>query len=107
MTEHQPGAAIEVFQQEERSFPPPEDFKRQALVTGTNLHDEAAVDYEGFWARQAAELLDWQQDWHTVLEWDLPFARWFVGGKLNVAYNCLDRHIEAGHGDRVAYHWEG
>ncbi|MGH9155377.1 MAG: acetate--CoA ligase, partial [Acidimicrobiales bacterium] len=48
-----------------------------------------------------------QQDWHTVLEWDLPFARWFVGGKLNVAYNCLDRHVEAGHGDRVAYHWEG
>ena len=56
---------------------------------------------------QAGELLDWFEPWHTVLEWDLPFAKWFVGGKLNASYNCLDRHVDAGHGDQVAYHWEG
>ena len=61
----------------------------------------------GFWAEQAGDLLDWFEPWHTVLEWDLPFAKWFVGGKLNASYNCLDRHVDAGHGDKVAYHWEG
>jgi acetyl-CoA synthetase len=100
-------ATIEALYLEERSFPPPEDFKRQALIVDTSLYDEADRDYEGFWARQAATLLDWFEDWHTILEWHLPFAQWFVGGKLNVAYNCLDRHVEAGRGDRVAYHWEG
>ena len=71
------------------------------------LYDEADEDYEGFWARQAAELLDWDEDWHTILEWDLPFAKWFVGGKLNVCHNAVDRHVLAGRGDKVAYHWEG
>ena len=100
-------ATIEAWYLEDRSFPPPEEFKKDALVVDTWLYDEADRDYQGFWARQAAELLDWAEDWHTILEWDLPFAKWFVGGKLNVAHNCLDRHVEAGHGDRVAYHWEG
>jgi acetyl-CoA synthetase len=100
-------ATIEAYQLEDRSFPPPEDFKKDALVVDTSLYEEAERDYQGFWARQAADLLDWAEDWHTILEWDLPFAKWFVGGKLNVAHNCLDRHVEAGHGDRVAYHWEG
>ncbi|MGI9032908.1 MAG: acetate--CoA ligase [Acidimicrobiales bacterium] len=100
-------ATIEAYQLEDRSFPPPEDFKKDALVVDTSLYDEAERDYQGFWAHQAADLLDWAQDWHTICEWDLPFAKWFVGGKLNVAHNCLDRHVEAGHGDRVAYHWEG
>ncbi len=63
-------------------------------------------DVEGFWADQA-RALDWFDEWHTVLEWDLPFAKWFVGGTLNVSYNCLDRHVAAGLGDRVAIHWEG
>jgi acetyl-CoA synthetase len=101
------GATIEAWYSEERRFPPPEEFKKDALVTDTSLYDEAGQDYEGFWARQAAELLDWAQDWETILEWDLPYAKWFVGGRLNVAHNCLDRHVDAGHGDRVAYHWEG
>jgi acetyl-CoA synthetase len=100
-------ATIEAYQLEDRSFPPPEGFKKDALVVDTAMYDEADRDFEGFWARQAADLLDWSQDWETILEWDLPFAKWFVGGKLNVAHNCLDRHVEAGHGDRVAYHWEG
>ncbi len=103
----QPRATIDSYYLEERSFPPPESFKADALVVDTSLYAEAAADYEGFWAGQAAALLDWSQDWHTVLEWDLPFAKWFVGGTLNVAHNCLDRHVEAGRGDKVAYHWEG
>jgi acetyl-CoA synthetase len=98
---------IEALYQEDRTFPPPPDFAAQALVTGPELWQEAERDVEAFWARQAQELLTWQQPWDTVLEWDLPFAKWFVGGKLNVSENCLDRHVAAGHGDRIAYHWEG
>jgi acetyl-CoA synthetase len=100
-------AAIEDFLTEDRTFPPPESFKAQALVTGAEAYDEAEQDWQGFWARQAADLLDWFQPWDTILEWELPFARWFVGGKLNVSHNCLDRHVAAGRGDKVAYHWEG
>ncbi len=100
-------ATIEALYLESRSFPPPEHFKRDALVVGTWMYDDAGADYQGFWARQAADLLDWAEDWQTILDWDLPFARWFVGGRLNVAHNCLDRHVEAGRGDRVAYYWEG
>jgi acetyl-CoA synthetase len=76
-------------------------------VTDTSVHEEADRDYEGFWARQA-EALHWHEPWTQVLDWsDPPFAKWFVGGKLNVSYNCLDRHVEAGRGDRVAFHWRG
>ena len=99
--------AIESLLAEGRTFPPSEGFKKQARVVGTDVYDEAAQDFEGFWARQAADLLDWTTEWDTILEWDLPFAKWFVGGKLNAAYNCLDRHVASGHGDQVAYHWEG
>jgi acetyl-CoA synthetase len=99
--------AIDALMAENRTFPPSDAFKQQSLVTGTFLYDEAAVDDEGFWARQAADLLHWDHDWHTILDWQLPFAKWFVGGKLNVAANCLDRHVAAGKGDKVAIHWEG
>jgi acetyl-CoA synthetase len=92
---------------ENRKFPPSAEFKRHALVADTGLYDDAAEDYQGFWARQAAELLTWTTDWDTICEWNLPFAKWFVGGQLNVSYNCLDRHVEAGRGDRVAFYWEG
>ncbi|MCB1260733.1 MAG: acetyl-coenzyme A synthetase, partial [Acidimicrobiales bacterium] len=92
---------------EDRSFPPPPAFAASALASDRSLYDEAAADYEAFWARQARELITWDQDFDTVLEWELPFARWFGGGKLNIAYNCLDRHVEAGRGDKVAFHWEG
>ena len=98
---------IDALMAENRTFPPPEHIKRDALVTGTELYDEAAADDEGFWARQAAELLEWSSPWDTICEWDLPDAKWFVGGKLNVAANCLDRHVAGGLGDRVAIHWEG
>jgi acetyl-CoA synthetase len=98
---------IEAYYLEERTFPPPEEFRRNALVSDTKLYEEAEADFEGFWARQARELVTWFEDFDTVLEWDLPFSKWFIGGKLNVAHNCLDRHVEAGRGDKVAYHWEG
>ncbi|MCB0958575.1 MAG: AMP-binding protein, partial [Acidimicrobiales bacterium] len=103
----EPTATIEDYLLEDRMFPPPEGFKERSLVASNFLHEEADRDVEGFWARQAAALLDWQQDWETILDWQLPFAKWFVGGKLNVAENCLDRHVRAGRGDRVAFHWEG
>jgi len=99
--------AIEAFASENRTFPPSESFKAAALVTGTDLYDEAARDDEGFWARQASELVHWDTEWDTILDWQLPYAKWFEGGTLNVSYNCLDRHVLAGRGDRVAFHWEG
>ena len=102
-----PGATIEDYLLEERTFPPPAAFKEQSLVVGTSLYDEANRDDERFWAAQAAELIDWSREWDTVLDWKLPFAEWFVGGQLNVSQNCLDRHVAAGNGERVAFHWEG
>jgi acetyl-CoA synthetase len=97
---------LEGLLQEGRTFPPPEEFRKTALDTDATVYDDAEKDWQGFWAVQALEL-DWTKEWDTILEWDLPFAKWFVGGKLNVSYNCLDRHVEAGHGDQIAFHWEG
>ena len=97
---------LEALLQEGRTFPPPESFRKTALDTDASVYDDAERDWQGFWAAQALAL-DWTHEWHTILEWDLPFAKWFIGGKLNVAYNCLDRHVEAGHGEQVAFHWEG
>jgi acetyl-CoA synthetase len=97
---------LEALLQEGRTFPPSKSFQKDALVTDANVYDEAERDWQGFWARQALAL-DWQSEWSTILEWDLPFAKWFVGGKLNVSENCLDRHVRAGHGDQVAFYWEG
>ena len=102
-----PEATIEALLAEGRTFPPPPEFKKAAHITDAAIYDEAQRDFEGFWARQAADLLDWSEEWHTILERDLPFAKWFVGGKLNVSANCLDRHVDAGHGDQVAYYREG
>ncbi|MDT4914524.1 MAG: acetyl-CoA synthetase [Pseudonocardiales bacterium] len=91
---------------EERRFSPPEAFAAKANVKA-DAYAEADADRLAFWAKQA-ERLSWAERWTEVLDWsDAPFARWFVGGKLNVAYNCVDRHVEDGHGDQVAYHWEG
>ena len=98
---------IDALSAENRKFPPSEAFKADALVTGTFLYDEAAEDDEAFWGRQASELIDWAKPYDTILEWDLPNSKWFTGGELNVAHNCLDRHVLAGNGDRVAIHWEG
>ena len=98
---------IEDYLRENRLFPPSAEFKANALTSDDSLYREADADYEAFWARQARELLTWNSDFTTTLEWELPFAKWFVGGSLNVSENCLDRHVANGIGDRVAYHWEG
>jgi acetyl-CoA synthetase len=98
---------IDALQWEKRKFPPSEAFKKNTLVAGTHLYDEANEDYESFWARQASELVSWDTQWDTICEWNLPYSKWFVGGKLNVSYNCLDRHVIAGKGDKVAFHFEG
>jgi acetyl-CoA synthetase len=92
---------------EQETFSPPEDFRERAVASDPSVYDAAEADPEGFWARQAQEL-HWFRQWDQVLDWsNPPFAKWFVGGKLNVSYNCLDRHVEAGRGDRVAFHWRG
>ena len=98
---------IEDYYVEDRTFPPAPEFVAASLLSDSSHHDEAANDYEAFWARQARELVTWEEDFHTTLRWDLPFAEWFVGGRLNISANCLDRHVDAGRGDRIAYHWEG
>src|SRR4051794_13884131 len=100
------GREIEELHEEEK-FDPPEEFKRNALWNDPSVYEEARKDPEGWWAKQA-EALHWFEKWDQVLDWsNPPFAKWFVGGKLNVAYNCLDRHVENGLGDRVAFHWRG
>ncbi len=91
---------------EERRFEPSEEFAAQANLTA-QAYADAEADRLGFWEQQA-DRLDWDQKWERVLDWDdPPFAKWFVGGRLNAAWNCVDRHVEAGRGDKVAFHWVG
>jgi acetyl-CoA synthetase len=91
---------------EERRFPPAAEFVAQANVQA-DTYDEATADRLAFWEKQA-ERLSWAERWTQVLDWsDKPFAKWFMGGKINVSYNCLDRHVADGAGEKVAYHWEG
>ena len=88
------------------AYPPSAEFAAQANAT-EELYREAEDDRLAFWAKQANRL-SWDTPFDEVLDWsDAPFAKWFVGGKLNVAYNCVDRHVEAGNGDRLAIRWEG
>ncbi|HEX3872590.1 MAG TPA: acetate--CoA ligase [Solirubrobacteraceae bacterium] len=88
-------------------FEPPEEFREHALLDDPAIYAEAEGDWQGWWVRQA-EQLDWFEPWETVLDdSNPPFYKWFVGGRLNASYNCVDRHVEAGRGDRVAYHWHG
>ena len=92
--------------QETRRFAPPADLAADANVKA-DAYEKASADTLAFWAEQA-DRLTWSKRWDEVLDWtNPPFAKWYVGGELNVAYNCVDRHVEAGHGDKVAYHWEG
>ena len=104
-----PAATIESVLKETRLFPPPEEFVRQARITPQEyqrLQEWAEQDPDGFWAEQA-KILDWFAPWTQVLDWsNAPHARWFVGGKLNASYNCLDRHL-ASRGDKIALLWEG
>src|SRR4051812_27632634 len=104
--ERQAGPEIENLLAESRTFPPDPAFVAQANATAA-LYEEAEADYVAFWARRACECVWWNTEPAETLEWGLPFAKWFTGGTLNVAYNCVDRHVEAGLGDKVAYHWIG
>ena len=99
------GPTLSNLSNETRSFPPSAEFAAQANAT-EDWYARGDDDREAFWAEQA-DRLTWAQKWDKVLDWDAPFAKWFVGGKLNVAVNCVDRHVEAGHGEQVAIHWEG
>ena len=97
---------LDVLLQTEQTFPPPPEFAAQANVADPGVYERAAADREAWWASWA-EKLEWIKPWDEVLDWsDPPHARWFDGGTLNVSANCLDRHVSAGHGDRVAFHWE-
>src|SRR3954452_1247690 len=97
---------IENLMAERRKFSPPAEFVARANATA-ELYEEAERDYVAFWERLARERLSWDTPFEKTLEWEPPFAQWFVGGKLNVTYNCIDRHVENGLGDKVAYHWIG
>lgn len=99
--------AIDALSYEQRKFPPSDEFKSAALVTDQRLYDEGELDSEAFWARHARELISWVTPFTKTLEWDLPYSEWFLDGTLNVSYNCLDRHVLAGRGDKVAFYWEG
>jgi acetyl-CoA synthetase len=99
-------APLESILEEERVFPPPPQFREQANVRDPQVYQEAERDPEGFWARWARELT-WFQPWEKVLEWDPPWAKWFVGGKTNLAYNCLDRHVAGPRRNKAAIIWEG
>ncbi|HVM58208.1 MAG TPA: acetate--CoA ligase [Gaiellaceae bacterium] len=94
---------IETIFLEDRRYPPPEDFAAQANAK-PDIYDES---FESFWEREARERLTWFEPFTELVEWEPPYAKWFLGGKLNVCFNCVDRHVEAGAGDKVAYHWEG
>src|SRR4051794_11525625 len=99
--------ALENLLHENRKFPPSPEFAANAVATADE-YKEAVADRPAFWAKQARELLTWSKDFTQALDWsDPPFAKWFVGGELNAAYNALDRHVEAGNGDRVAIYFEG
>jgi acetyl-CoA synthetase len=99
--------AIDALSYEQRRFPPPSSFVADALANDSRLYDEAERDGELFWARQARDLLEWSTPFTQICEWDPPYAEWFADGRLNVSYNCLDRHVLAGKGDKVAFYWEG
>ncbi len=97
--------AIENLYSEQRTFAPPQEFVAQANANDPAIYERAEADWQGWWAEQA-ERLRWMRRWDQVLQWTPPHAQWFLGGQLNVADNCVDRHVEAGYGDQVAFYWE-
>ncbi len=97
---------IEALLKEDRSFSPSSEFQSKAHVSDVSIYEKAAADPEAFWAGFASEL-EWMQPWSKVLDWNPPDAKWFVGGKLNIASNCLDRHVRTAHRNKAAFIWEG
>jgi acetyl-CoA synthetase len=107
-TEEHLEATIENLLREERTFPPPPEFVANALITDPGIYERTATEegFRAFWTEEGNRL-DWIEPWNELYTWDVPYAKWYLGGKLNVSVNCLDRHVAAGLGERVAYHWEG
>ena len=105
-TKHPTAAAIDALLEENRTFPPPLEFRAKAVIRDESIYAQAADDFEAFWAKIAGEL-DWFVTWNRVLEWNAPDAKWFVGGKLNASYNCLDRHIRGARRNKAALIWIG
>src|SRR5207249_497374 len=103
MADEPQGHAIDTLLLEERRYPPPEDFARDANARP----DIYEIDSEEFWRKEAENRVTWFTPFQKVSEWEVPHAKWFLGGKLNVCFNCVDRHVENGAGDKVAIHWEG
>ena len=97
------GHTIDALLLEERRYPPPPEFAAQANAQ-PEIYERG---FEEFWETEARERITWFEPFTELYEWDLPYAKWYLGGKLNVCFNCVDRHVEAGLGDKVAYHWEG
>jgi acetyl-CoA synthetase len=99
-------AAIDALLEEKRIYPPSGDFRDKAVIRDDSIYAQAASDFEGFWAKVAGEL-DWFVAWDRVLDWKVPDAKWFVGGKINASYNCLDRHIRGARRNKAALIWIG
>ncbi len=99
-------AEISDLLREDRTFTPPDEFRRRAVVHDEQIYADAARDPEAFWAKYAAEL-EWSKPWDRVLDWQPPHARWFVGGRLNISVNCLDRHVRGARRNKAALIWEG
>jgi acetyl-CoA synthetase len=97
---------IDALLREDRTFPPSEEWRKQANINDPAVYERAARDPEGFWADQAREL-EWMQPWEKVLVWHPPYAQWFVGGKLNASANCIDRHVRTARRNKAALIWEG
>src|SRR5687767_12279489 len=97
---------IDALLQEHRRFPPSDEWRRTAIANDPTVYERAERDPEAFWASLASEL-EWIEPWHTVLEWKPPYAKWFVGGKLNASVNCLDRHVRTARRNKAALIWEG
>ncbi len=98
--------AIEVLLDERRNFPPPKEFKKTANLKSASVFNSARKNPQAFWAKAAKEL-HWFKPWKKVHEWNSPWAKWFIGGKINASYNCLDRHVHAGRKNKAAIIWEG
>jgi acetyl-CoA synthetase len=103
MEQTQTQQAIDTLFLEERRYPPPEEFAAAANAR-PDIYDEG---FEAFWEREGKERVSWSEPFSKLYEWELPYAKWYLGGKLNVSYNCVDRHVEQGNGSKVAFHWEG
>ena len=105
MPDPQSRPEIDDLLREDRTYAPPADFRAKAVVRDDSIYSDAARDPERFWASFAGEL-EWSQPWKTVLDWQPPHAKWFVGGKINASVNCLDRHVRGPRRNKAALIWE-